>query len=125
MWRRLAVIGRGVMLLLSVVVGAVGEGASAASAATGTVPTRPHTVATMAAHSQAMPTFGPNQWLTLINYYRSASGVPPVTASTSWATGIEQHLVYLAKTTPSLMAGQYASFHTENPASGAPFYGSD
>jgi hypothetical protein len=62
-------------------------------------------------------------WLTTVNYWRQAAGVPPVTDQPAWDTGIEHHLTYLEDTPASYRTGQYASMHTENPAS--PYYTSD
>lgn len=56
-------------------------------------------------------------WLQEINYYRVGAGLKPVTSNAAWVTGIRNHLKYLEKTPASLMTGQYASAHTENPKS--------
>lgn len=56
-------------------------------------------------------------WLQEINYYRVGAGLKPVTNNAAWDKGILNHLKYLEKTPPSLMTGQYASAHTENPKS--------
>lgn len=62
-------------------------------------------------------------WLTTINYWRQAAGLPPVTDQPAWDTGIQHHLTYIEDTPASYMTGQYASLHTENPAS--PYYTAD
>jgi len=62
-------------------------------------------------------------WLAQINYWRQHAGVPPVTDQPAWDIGIEHHLRYLEKTPASYRTGQYASAHTENPAS--PYYTPD
>ncbi len=59
-------------------------------------------------------------WLEVVNYYRRASGVTPVTANPAWTVGIAAHLRYLERTPPSLRTGIYANAHQENPAS--PWY---
>jgi len=59
-------------------------------------------------------------WLAEINYYRTGAGLKPVANNAGWDKGIRNHLKYLQKTSPSLMTGQYASAHTENPKS--PYY---
>lgn len=59
-------------------------------------------------------------WLTEINYWRTEAGLQPVTDQPEWDAGIAAHLAYLENTPPSLMTGQYASAHTENPLS--PYY---
>jgi hypothetical protein len=56
-------------------------------------------------------------WLQRVNDVRVAAGVGAVTETSSWTTGIQHHLTYLELTDPSLITGQYASWHTENPAS--------
>lgn len=62
-------------------------------------------------------------WLAEINKYRAAAGLSPVSDEPAWDLGIEHHLTYLEKTPHSYLTGQYASAHTENPAS--PYYTSD
>ena len=62
-------------------------------------------------------------WLAEINRYRAAAGLAAVTEQTAWDTGIDHHLTYLEKTPASYRTGQYASAHTENPAS--PYFTSD
>jgi hypothetical protein len=64
-----------------------------------------------------------NAWLPEINQYRTAAGLTPVTENPAWDAGLEDHLVYLEKTPASYRTGQYASAHTENPAS--PYYTAD
>ncbi|MHB1638534.1 MAG: CAP domain-containing protein [Candidatus Dormibacteria bacterium] len=59
-------------------------------------------------------------WLTEINLYRQAGGLAPVVDQAAWDVGIQAHLNYLADTPPSYFTGEYASLHTENPAS--PYY---
>jgi hypothetical protein len=59
-------------------------------------------------------------WLARINQIRTASGLSPVGANSGWVTGLDDHLTYLEQTPSSYMTGQYASAHTENPAS--PYY---
>jgi hypothetical protein len=59
-------------------------------------------------------------WLGEVNMYRVASGLPTVTNEPAWDAGILDHLKYLADTPQSYRTGQYASAHTENPAS--PYY---
>ena len=66
---------------------------------------------------------GSPDWLAEINRYRVAAGLAAVTEQTAWDTGIDHHLTYLEKTPASDRTGQYASAHTENPAS--PYYTSD
>jgi hypothetical protein len=59
-------------------------------------------------------------WLATINYWRAATGLPPVTDNPAWDQGLQNHFIYLEKTPARYMTGQYASLHTENPAS--PYY---
>jgi hypothetical protein len=56
-------------------------------------------------------------WLQTINYYRTASGLLPVTENAAFTKGVLNHATYLAKTNPALMSGRYESRHSENPAS--------
>lgn len=59
-------------------------------------------------------------WLRHVNAIRTANGLQPVSIDTGWTDGIRRHLDYLDKTASSLRTGEYASAHTENPAS--PYY---
>jgi hypothetical protein len=59
-------------------------------------------------------------WLDTLNWYRVASGLPPVTENTVWSAGLEAHIAYLANTPQQYRVGEYANAHMENPAS--PFY---
>lgn len=68
-----------------------------------------------AAHAGGGP-----RWLALINTYRQAAGLAPVSANPAWVRGIKDHLTYLEKTPKKFFEGPYVSLHTENPAS--PFY---
>jgi hypothetical protein len=63
---------------------------------------------------------GEPAWLATINYWRAATGLPPVTDNPAWDQGLLNHFIYLAKTPATYKTGQYASLHTENPAS--PYY---
>ncbi len=72
------------------------------------------------ARSRATAHGGRPAWLSEINRYRRAAGVTPVSDDLAWDIGIHRHLVYLARTPSSYETGQYASAHTENPAS--PYY---
>jgi hypothetical protein len=56
-------------------------------------------------------------WLATINYWRAATGLPPVTDNPAWDQGLLNHFIYLEKTPAHYKTGQYASLHTENPAS--------
>lgn len=76
--------------------------------------------AAAAAARPAVPHASSPAWLTEINYYRRAAGVPLVSANRSWIRGIRNHLRYMAKTPPRYLTGKYASLHTENPKS--PYY---
>jgi hypothetical protein len=62
-------------------------------------------------------------WLQRVNDVRVAAGVAAAGENTAWTLGIQHHLTYLELTDPSLRTGQYASDHTENPAS--PYYTTD
>ena len=62
-------------------------------------------------------------WLAEINSFRTADGLSPVTDNPAWDLGIKHHLTYLQRTPAQYMTGQYASAHTENPAS--PYYTAD
>jgi len=59
-------------------------------------------------------------WLAVVNAYRAASGLVPVTENPSWSAGIADHLTYMARTPAAYFVGAYRSLHTENPAS--PYY---
>ena len=59
-------------------------------------------------------------WLATINYWRARTGLPRVTNNRSWDRGLLNHFIYMAETSAHYMTGQYASLHTENPAS--PYY---
>jgi hypothetical protein len=59
----------------------------------------------------------PGDWLGEVNRYRVATGLDPVSEEPAWGAGIAAHLTYLARTPTSLMSGQYASAHAENPQS--------
>lgn len=56
-------------------------------------------------------------WLEAVNYYRLGSGLAPVVEETTWSAGIVSHLVYLRDTPSEFRTGEFASAHTENPAS--------
>jgi hypothetical protein len=66
---------------------------------------------------------GEPAWLNEINYWRKAAGLQPVADQPAWDLGIKHHLTYLEKTPARYLTGQYASAHTENPAS--PYYTTD
>jgi hypothetical protein len=59
-------------------------------------------------------------WLTEINSYREATGLPPVSDDRGYDAGIRAHLRYLELTPKRYITGKYANLHTENPAS--PYY---
>jgi hypothetical protein len=59
-------------------------------------------------------------WQEAVNSYRTQSGLAAVVEEPAWTAGMYQHILYLRSTPASLRTGQYASAHTENPAS--PFY---
>jgi hypothetical protein len=59
-------------------------------------------------------------WLQRVNDVRVAAGVPAATENSMWTLGIQHHLTYLELTPASYRTGDYASSHTENPAS--PYY---
>ncbi len=56
-------------------------------------------------------------WITTLNYYRSAAGLPPAVDDPALSAAAQKHAVYLAKSDPSLFKGIYQNTHTENPAS--------
>ena len=56
-------------------------------------------------------------WLETMNFYRSASGLKPVSESETLTSGVLSHVTYLAKTDPLLISGLYLNRHSENPAS--------
>jgi hypothetical protein len=62
-------------------------------------------------------------WLSTINQYRTAAGLPAVTDRPAWDLGLEHHLTYLQSTPSQYLTGRYQSSHTENPSS--PFYSAD
>ena len=59
-------------------------------------------------------------WLTTINYWRAAAGLPAVRNNPVWDRGLLNHFIYLKKSPARYISGRYASLHTENPAS--PYY---
>lgn len=63
---------------------------------------------------------GETDWLGRINEIRAGSGLPAVSENPAWTAGILAHLNYLAGTPAEYRTGEYASAHTENPAS--PYY---
>lgn len=67
----------------------------------------------------APPAAGAN-WLEVMNYYRTTAGLAPVVEEPAWTDGQIKHIAYLKNTPASLISGQYANLHTENPAS--PWY---
>ena len=60
------------------------------------------------------PTAG---WLETMNFYRTSSGLKPVSESQTLTNGVLSHVTYLAKTDPLLISGPYLNKHTENPQS--------
>jgi len=56
-------------------------------------------------------------WLQTVNWYRQASGLPPVTENPAWTESIRKHLEYLTLTPQSLLVGEFANEHYENPES--------
>ena len=60
------------------------------------------------------PTAG---WLETMNFYRTSSGLKPVSESQTLTSGVLSHVTYLAKTDPLLISGLYLNRHTENPKS--------
>jgi hypothetical protein len=88
-----------------------------AVAAAAAVPVIAALVAGVAPVSASASAARARTWLQEINYYRTGAGLKPVTSNAAWDKGIRNHLKYLQDTSPSLMTGQYASAHTENPKS--------
>lgn len=85
-------------------------------------------LAMIAAVTAAAPVAGVSaatepDWLVAINEYRSAAGLDPVVEEPAWSAGLSAHLTYLELTPTHLLAGAYASAHTENPVS--PYYTPD
>jgi hypothetical protein len=62
-------------------------------------------------------------WLSTINLYRTAAGLPAVRDRPAWDLGLEHHLTYLQSTPSQYLTGVYQSSHTENPSS--PYYTAD
>ena len=56
-------------------------------------------------------------WLETLNYYRTASGVPPVTESKAFSAAAKAHAIYVGKTPEKYFTGIYANKHKENPDS--------
>jgi hypothetical protein len=54
-------------------------------------------------------------WLATINYWRAATGLPPVTDNPAWDQGLLNHFIYLERTPARYVMGQYVSLHTEEP----------
>jgi hypothetical protein len=101
-----------------IVVAAVPQQASAVP--TGVVPVV-RVMATPATVSSA--TTAGSDWLSEVNTYRTATGLPPVSNQSSWEQGLRNHLAYLSSTPSAYFTGQYQSAHTENPQS--PYYTQD
>jgi len=81
------------------------------------------TAGVVAAGGPAQATTAVPAWLARVNAIRVASGLNPVSDNPAWDTGLRHHLTYLDKTPAALITGEYASWHTENPAS--PYYTPD
>ena len=58
-------------------------------------------------------------WLNLVNLYRSASRLAPVTDNPAWDAGLQAHFRYIWKSS-GFLTGPYQNLHLENPAS--PYY---
>lgn len=56
-------------------------------------------------------------WLETLNYYRTASGLNPVTESKAYSAAAKSHAVYVGKTPEKYFTGIYANKHEENPES--------
>jgi uncharacterized protein YkwD len=50
-------------------------------------------------------------WLETLNYYRTASGVPPVTESKAFSAAAKAHAIYVGKTPEKYFTGIYANKH--------------
>lgn len=73
----------------------------------------------VAADSIAIPSKDAS-WLETLNYYRQSSQTDPVVENAAQSSAALKHSIYLAKTDPKYLTGQYENPHTENPES--PFY---
>ena len=56
-------------------------------------------------------------WLETLNYYRIASGVPPVKELKEFSEAAKKHAIYVGKTPEKYFTGVYANKHKENPDS--------
>lgn len=56
-------------------------------------------------------------WLETLNYYRIASGVPPVKELKAFSEAAKKHAIYVGKTPEKYFTGVYANKHKENPDS--------
>lgn len=77
-------------------------------------------VETSAVTIGADPLAASASWIDVVNYVRQGAGVSPLTANPIWAAGLQAHYSYLENTPDALRVGEFASAHTENPAS--PWY---
>lgn len=59
-------------------------------------------------------------WIQMVNYYRQASGLAPVTEDQKLSSDVKKHITYLTKSDPKYFTGRYVSRHLENPSS--PYY---
>jgi len=68
--------------------------------------------------ANANPVPGKNAtWLETLNYYRIASGVPPVKELKTFSEAAKKHAIYVGKTPEKYFTGIYANKHKENPDS--------
>jgi len=56
-------------------------------------------------------------WLETLNYYRIASGVPPVKELKAFSEAAKKHAIYVGKTPQKYFTGIYENKHRENPDS--------
>ena len=77
---------------------------------------------------QGSPSFGSEKQtlindmslIATVNFYRTASGLGPITEDKQLSAAVQKHILYLTMSDPKYMTGQYVSRHLENPAS--PYY---
>ena len=76
----------------------------------------PATAANLATETNLVPGKSAT-WLETLNYYRIASGVPPVKEKKSFSEAAKKHAIYVGKTPEKYFTGIYANKHKENPDS--------
>lgn len=78
-------------------------------------------LAPISAFAEAIPLPSSNaNWLEILNYYRTSSGLAPVIQDQEMNDGAQMHANYLAKTNSKYFVNEFQNLHKENPES--PYY---